>query len=107
MDDVSDGARLALTVLLTAWVLAAAYSVYGFLTTEPIGDGFTRGLNRISTYLGWQGVAAMIAVPIYAIGRKWPKGATVRSLSWVPLAIALMHIAALAALWVYGILGIR
>ena len=98
MTDPGDGKRLVLTGLFALWVFAFAYAFYALATLEPTGDGFTRGANRITTYLGWQGVAGMAGLAIFAVGQGWPKGATVRTLSRVPLGLALLHVVGIAGI---------
>ncbi len=99
---MSDAKRFVMTVLMAAWAMAFAYAFFSFATTEPAGDGFTRGLNRASSYLGWQAIAGMFAIAIAAVGRDWSKGSGVRRLSLVPLGLALLHILALVAIFVWA-----
>ncbi len=102
MSEPGDSNRLFLTVLFAAWVFAFCYAFFSFTTQTPTGDGFTRGMNRITTYLGWQGVAGMLGLAIFAVGRSWPKRSTVRVMSIVPIGLALLHVAAIIGiiLWV-------
>ena len=102
---MTDGRRLLLTVLMAVWVLVFGYAFVAFWTTAPTGDGFGRGLNRVVTYLGWQGIAGMLAVAIWGVGRSWPKGAGARRLSAVPLALALLHAVAIAAIVAWARFG--
>ncbi len=90
MTGPGDGARLWLTVLFAAWIMAFAFAFYAAAVSSP-------GSVRAVAFLGWQGVAGIIAVAVFGISRQWPKGATVRTLGAVPLI--------LAALIVLGILG--
>lgn len=94
----ADTTRLWLMVFLAAWAVAFVYAFAAFFGTAPTGDGFTRGLNRVVAYLGWQGVAGMLALAAFGVGRRWPRGAPVRRLSAVPLAIALVHVVAIAGI---------
>ena len=102
---MSDGRRLLLTGLMALWALAFAYAFVAFWTTAPSGDGFGRGLNRVVTYLGWQGIAGMLAVAIWGVGRGWPKGSSARRLSAVPIALALLHALAIAAIVLWARFG--
>lgn len=95
VSDPGDRQRLLLTALFALWVFAFGYAFFIFATTTPTGDSFTRGMNRITSYLGWQGVAGMISIALIAIGRSWPKGSAVRRMSGVPLTLAVLHIAAI------------
>jgi hypothetical protein len=105
VDAVNDTKRLILTVLLAAWVMAFAYAFVHFATVLPTGDGFHRGANRITGYLGWQGIAGLVALAVFAVGRGWPKGSGVRRLTWVPLALALAHVAAIVAVIIWAGFG--
>ena len=94
----SDSRRLLLTGLLALWIIAFVYAFVAFATTAPTGEGFVRGANRVMTYLGWQGIAGVLSIATFAIGRDWPKGSGVRTMSFIPLAIALLHILAIVAI---------
>ena len=95
MNDPSDGQRLLLTALFAAWVIAFCYAFYAYATTIPGGGGFVRGMNRVTAYLGWQGIAGMISIALFAVGRGWPKGSAVRRMAVVPFAVALLHVLAI------------
>lgn len=71
--------------ILALWVLAFGWSVIGSWGMEPTGDGFTRGMNRITHFLGWQAIAACLALAAFGVGRAWPKGSGTRSVSRLPL----------------------
>jgi hypothetical protein len=102
---MTDGKRLILTVLLAVWVMAFAYAFVHFATALPTGDGFHRGANRITGYLGWQGIAGLVALSVFATGRGWPKGSGVRRLTSVPLILALAHVAAILGVILWARLG--
>ena len=95
---MSDGRRLWVICLFAAWFLTFGYSFVAFWTTPAEGEGFVRGMNRPLVYLGWQGIAGMIAVALWGVGRGWPKGASTRQLTAVPLVLGLLQVA--------GIIGI-
>lgn len=92
-----DTRRLWLMILGSAWALAWAGSFVVAWLTEPEGEGFARGLNRVTAFLGWQGIAALLAVAIWGVGRSWPPGSSVRRLSRAPFSLAALLAAALAA----------
>ncbi|MBV0910798.1 hypothetical protein [Anianabacter salinae] len=96
-------ARLVL-VLLLLWGAAYAWSVIGFHLTEPTGDGFTRGSNRVMVFFGWQCVAAVVGAAIWLAGNRLEAGTTVRQLSRVPLILAALLVAALGALLLFVII---
>ncbi len=87
---ITDATRIWLAVLMAFWLLAFGYSFVVYVTTEPSGDGFTRGLNRVTAFLAWQAIAGLLALPVVAIGRSWPKGSGVRFWSAVPFLCAVL-----------------
>lgn len=78
-----------LMVLLALWLAAYGYSVIFVLSTQVEGSGFTRGLGRISGFLGWQGVAGTLAFASWGVGRGFPRRTGIRRISAVPLGMAL------------------
>lgn len=103
MNERRDETRtLLLMVLLALWLGAWGYSVYYLLTTAPEGSSFTRGMNRISGFLGWQGVAAMLAFACWGIGWSFPKGTGIRRVSMVPMGMALALILVVAGMVVFA-----
>jgi len=75
--------------MLALWAAAWGYSFVFALSTVAQGDGFTRGLNRIAGFLGWQGVAGMFAFACWGVGRGFSIGSGIRRISAVPLGLAL------------------
>ena len=90
--------RLLLTVLAAVWLMAFVYSFASFLIVEPEGSGFTRGLNRVKVFLGWQGIAGVAGIAIFGVSRAWPRESPIRQAGMVPVGLAL--------LLVLGILGV-
>lgn len=99
-----DGARLLLTVLLAGWALAYAYSVLEAATVWNAAAPFDLSLRDrpVLHFLGWQGVAGVLAVAVYGVSRLWPRGAAARQIGSLPLLLALLLIAGIAALVVLG-----
>jgi len=93
-----DARRLWVMFLLALWAMAFAGAFAAWWLTPPSGDGFTRGMNRITIFLGWQGIAGMLALATWGVGRGFPKGSPARRLSRWPLALALVLVAGLVAL---------
>jgi hypothetical protein len=91
----SDSRRFLLTLLFAVWAMAFAYSFHVFAIAAPSGDGFARGLNRVMQFLGWQGVAGVVAVAVFGVSRAWPKGSAVRRMGAVPLFLAGLLVAAI------------
>lgn len=102
MSEPDDTRRLLLTALFAIWVLAYGYSFVAFATTEPDGDGFTRGTNRIAQFLGWQGMAGLLAIAVFGVSRAWPQGSGVRRLATAPLLLALLLVAVIAGVIVWA-----
>ncbi|MEQ9014724.1 MAG: hypothetical protein RLO38_04185 [Roseovarius confluentis] len=94
-----------LTVLFAIWAMCFAYSFVSFAVTAPSGDGFTRGLNRISSFLGWQGIAGLLSIVLWVLGRSWPRGSSVRRMSVVPIWIALLLLALLIGIVLWANMG--
>lgn len=77
-----------LVALLAVWVLVFAGSVLVPWLTEPRGDGFTRGLNQLMTFFGYQLAAGAVALGLWWISRGVAP-AWLRWLARVPLMLAL------------------
>ncbi|MCP5036222.1 MAG: hypothetical protein GY945_01335 [Rhodobacteraceae bacterium] len=94
----------ARNLLLFALVLWAACILASFAITwgtEPAGSGFTRGMNRITTFFGWQFTAGLLGIFIWVIGRRFDKGTGMRRLSWLPVGLFGAEVAALVGLVIY------
>ena len=99
---MSDGRRFLATCLAALWLMAFCYAFVAFWTTAPEGEGFVRGLNKPLVYLGWQGIAGMLALALWGVGRGWPKGAPARRLTAVPLGLALVHAVGIVVIMVWA-----
>jgi hypothetical protein len=94
-----------------AWAVAAAWLVLfvtSFLVlqlTEPTGDGSTRGLNRIVSFMTWQGAAFALAIAgalfTYRFGSAGKHGKLV---GYVPLACSVFLIGMLVAIIAFRVL---
>ncbi len=89
---------LALMVLLVLWLAAGIVSVMVLLRSQPLGPG----LSPMQGFLGWQGVAGMLAFGCWGIGMGFPRGAPVRRVAAIPLAVALALVLVMAMLWLLG-----
>ena len=92
LDTVTDARRLLLMVIYAVWAMCFAYAFVAYARAPYEGAGFPDGLNKPAVYLGWQGIAGMLSIAVFALGRAWPKGSAVRSLTIVPLGLAVLHI---------------
>lgn len=97
MEPVSDGRRLLLLVLFSLWVFVFVYAFVALLRV-PLAGGLLDGFGRPGVYLGWQGIAGMLAISVFGVGRGWPRGSSVRSMTTVPLVIAILHLVAIGGL---------
>ena len=100
MSQPSDKQRLLLTGLFALWAVVFLYAFVAYARAPYEGAGYPDGLNKPAVYLGWQGIAGMLALAIFGVGRRWPKGNGVRGLSAVPIILAILQgIAILGILW--------
>ena len=88
MNTPSDNWRLLLTVLYAAWVIVFAYAFVAYANAPYEGAGFPDGLNKPAVFLGWQGIAGVLAFAVFGVSRVWPRGASARTLGNLPLIIA-------------------
>lgn len=98
MNGPGDGARMALTALLALWAMAYGYSLFEL---PPLAGMRADGRLEFATalhFLGWQGIAGVLAVAVYGVSRLWPRGAAARQLGALPMWLAFLLIAVIAAL---------
>lgn len=59
-------------LVLLAGIWAALYAASFLLAayTAPAGDGFTRGMNRLTLFVQYQVAAGLVAVAIWAMGQR-------------------------------------
>lgn len=89
---MTDGRRFLLTAVYAAWAMVF---VYAFVA-------YARAPHDATVYLGWQGVAGMLAVAVFGIGLGWPRGTSVRGVTAVPLIVALLHLLAIAGVTIWA-----
>lgn len=89
-------------ILTALWVAAYAGSVIALQTTDPTGDGMTRGLNRLTAFLGWQVVAGFVAIGVWIAGNSFPKGSQSRLFSRVPTALSVVLIAVISGVIIFA-----
>ncbi|MHC0052376.1 hypothetical protein [Actibacterium sp. D379-3] len=95
---------LTIWIALALWAGAFTYSFWIFQTTQPLGDGFTRGMNRITGFLGWQVLSTVLALMVFGLGRRLPAGPQ-RRMSALPLVLAGLLAAGIAALMLWAALA--
>jgi hypothetical protein len=86
-------------LLFALWALIWLGSILVPMFQPPTGDGFTRGLNRIGTFVGFQIAAGVIGIMILALR---PATGPFRRLSVLPIAMAGALIVALTALLLWA-----
>jgi hypothetical protein len=94
-------ARRLIWLLLVVWFAVYAWSVLSYFLMPASGDGFTRGLNRISGFITWQMVAAGVAVAIWITGRGFAVGSRTRRISRGPALFAFLPILGLILVIAY------
>ncbi len=79
--------RLLLTALFALWAIAFTYAfVAAGKATEGV-FGWSAIRPALPVFLGWQGVAGLVALASFGVSRAWSRGSTVRRLGRVPLGI--------------------
>lgn len=96
--------RVMLWVLFAAWLAAIALSFVA-VTQAPTGDGFTRGLNRITGFLSWQIAAGVIGVGLWIGVRGAPAGDRIKWFSRLPGLWAAILFLALVVWILIGVVG--
>ncbi len=92
-------------ILLCVWVLVYGGSFVLFIMTEPAGDGFTKGLNRLTTFMGWQFAAGILAIIIWSMGKFFVAGSLGRWLCRLPIALAFALVLFVGGISLYAAIG--
>lgn len=98
-----DGRRLAVILILALWALAWGLSVVLFLVLDPAPEGYAIGMNSTGALLGWQAIAACLAIAAHGVARGFPAGTPLRRAALVPLGLALAAIAGVIAAMIFGV----
>ncbi|MCR9136721.1 MAG: hypothetical protein NXI27_12035 [Alphaproteobacteria bacterium] len=88
--------RHLILILVVGWVAVCAWSIVSYQTTAPTDFGFTRGLNRVSSFLQIQIVAVVIAIAGFVLSFRAHRGSALRWVARGPLLLTLVVIAAFA-----------
>ena len=97
-DNRQETRAFLLMVVLAFWAAAFGYSVLFFTK----GVDVSAGLNQMTGFLGWQGVAAMFAFAGYGLGRSFENDSGIRRVSAVPCALAVLMFVVVVAMYVLG-----
>lgn len=62
-------------LFFTFWAATYIMSLWALFMTDPTGDGFTRGLNRLTSFVGWQAFSAFWALNVWLATRNLILGA--------------------------------
>jgi len=92
--------QLLLWGLVAIWAVAFVLSFLAF-TEQPTGDGFTRGLNRLSGFLQWQMIAIVTALVLLAL-RSQAETVWLRRAMTVPAYLAGALVALIAGTLAYA-----
>jgi len=87
-------------ILLALWAIAVGLSVLPMLE-PPTGDGFTRGMNRITGFFQFHALALLIGLVIFAF-RGRAEGLWLRRLMLVPVSVALALLLGIAGVFLYA-----
>jgi hypothetical protein len=61
--------RVVLVAALIVWMVFFALSIIMAVSTEPTGDGFTRGMNRAMVFVKWQAAAFIVSLISFFMAR--------------------------------------
>jgi hypothetical protein len=88
------------------WLVLFVVSFAVLQTTSPSGDGFTRGLNRIASFLTWQGAAFVVSMALALVTRRAAgRGVEkIKLIGYVPLAASVFLIGSFVAIVAYRVL---
>ena len=95
-----------LKILLLLWLAVMAGSFLAFQLTDETGDGFTRGLNRVMTFLGWQFAGLIIALLCLFLRAKVDRGRPLRWIALVPALVAGAQVLVLVAMYLAASTGL-
>ncbi len=101
MVETRDDSRVFMLMALFAmWAAAWGYSLVP-LIAEPAEARSAGGLDRLTGFLGWQGIAGMIALALWGMARGLPRRSGIRRISVLPLGMAFALVLALigVAIW--------
>lgn len=98
--------RAVVNALGVLWLVLIAMSVALSLDAAADGDGFTRGLNRIASFLTWQGAALVVAAVSAALTRFAAERGVerIKLIGYLPLATSVFIVGALVVMIAFRVL---
>ncbi len=91
-----------LLIILAAWTVAFLGAFVAFWLTPATDFGLAAGWNKVGVFMGWQGVAAVLAILAAVVSRSVPRGLRLRWLGLVPMGFLLLLAAGIAALIIWA-----
>jgi len=91
--------------LAAVWLVLFLLSFVLMQLAEPSGSGFTRGLNRIASFLSWQSAAFVAAMVLAWLTRRAvDRGvANVKLVGYLPLAVSVFLVVSVIAIIAYRV----
>lgn len=80
------GRKLA-WMLFALWAGLYVWSFASFFLTAPTGNGFVRGLNKVTAFYGWQ-IAAGVASLLVLWAKRFVGAPVARRVFWAPISLA-------------------
>ena len=88
-------------VLFAVWLLLFVGSFVAYLVTAPDDMGFTKGLNRITAFLGWQFAAGFAGLITWMQAHVFERGSIGRWVGRAPAILAGLLFGAIASVVVW------
>lgn len=90
--------RTAVKIALGLWGAVFLGAFVAFAVTAPTDFGLTKGMNRVTTFFGWQFAAAFLSLGSAYAAWSLPRGSRWRRLGLIPLYVTATLVVALAGL---------
>lgn len=94
-----------LKFLLLLWFAIMVGSFLAFQWTVETGDGFTRGLNRVMAFVGWQFAGLIIALICLFLRARVEWGRPLRWIALVPALVAGTQVLGFVAMYLAASAG--
>lgn len=87
------------------WLLCFSMAFLHTYMTDPTGDGFTKGMNRVAIFFGWQLAAVITAIVAVVVSRGLSKleSATLRRIGIVPVSVMGLGVMIIAGYITYNL----